>query len=307
MVRGSGRLDPIGVFVVRRMHDGAARARSGGRASAERISLRRSKWPWSRGRPRGTMGAMQRLSAGPPPSPSGARLRSVGGLFVSLGLIGGGLAVGWWLATTPVLASLVSVRPTADQTLLGAVGWAAGLSVPILATGAGVLGLTRALRRMRAPTSSSFFAPLVAGLPDDYVLLEGARLPEGRRIEAIAVGPFGAAILEPLPPRDLARRRGTFWELRVGPRTYVPIENPLERAARNAERFRRWLTEEDRDHVVRIYAAVVGVEPGLERTASCAVVEPSALAAWLAALPAQRGFTPWRRRRLVERLAELLD
>ncbi len=249
---------------------------------------------------------MQRLSAGPPPPSSGAQLRSIVGLLVSLGLVGGGLATGWWLATTPFLATLVSVRPTPAQTVLGAAGWAAGLSVPVLLTGVGVLGLVRAVGQIRRPEPRSPFASLVASLPDDHALLEGVRLPDGRRIEAIVVGPFGAAILEPLPPRGAARRHGDFWELRIGPRAYVPIENPLGRAARNAERFRRWLSQEDRDHVVRIYAAVVGEEPGLERTATCAVVEPSQLASWFAALPVQRGFTPWRRQRLVARLAELL-
>ncbi|GIW20776.1 MAG: hypothetical protein KatS3mg065_1072 [Chloroflexota bacterium] len=250
---------------------------------------------------------MERLAVRPPSPPPHVKLQAVVGLLISIGLIGGGVAAGWFVATTPFLASLVSARPTTSQTILGAVGWAAGLSLPILLTGAGLLRLARVVGRLRDSGPRSPFAGLLDALPDEHALVEGIRLSDGRRVEAVVVGPFGAAVLEPLPPRGMARRRGDFWELRVGPREYVPIENPLARATRNAERFRRWLAEEAQDHVVRVYAAVVGSEPGLERTAACAVVAPDELAAWFAALPSQRGFTPWRRQRLLERLAERLD
>ncbi len=249
---------------------------------------------------------MQRLAAESPNAPRTIQLRPLVGLVWSVALVAAGLAAGWVIATTPVLGALVSARPTPSQTVVGALGWAAGLSVPILLTGAGVLKLAQGVGRLRRRQSRSPIAALVAALPDEYALVEGVRLPDGRRIEVIVVGPFGAAILEPLPPEEAIRRRGEFWELRVGPGTSIPIESPLERAARDAERFRRWLLQEDQDHVVRVYAAVVGSAPGLERTPRCAVVEPSHLAAWFSALPVQRGFTAWRRERLLERLAERL-
>lgn len=258
------------------------------------------------GPPRGHDLHMQHLATKPSGPTPVARLGAFVALVSAVVLVALGLAAGWLVATTPLLSSLVSPRPTTTQTLLGAVGWAAGLSAPILLTGAGVLKLARAVAELRPRGRRSFLADLVAGLSDDHVLLEGLRLDDGRRIQAVVVGPFGAAVLEALPPRGMTRRRGNFWELRVGPRDFIPIESPLDRAARDAERFRRWLLQEDQDHVVRVYAAVVGVEPGLARTPSCAVVAPEQLPAWLAALPAQRGFTTWRRQRLVERLTERL-
>ncbi len=251
--------------------------------------------------------SMQRLAADGPAAPSSpplAWIKHLATLLLAVLLVAAGLAAGWLVATTPLLASLASPRPTAAQTLVGALGWAAGLAVPILLTGAGVLKLVAAIGGLRPRRSETPFARLVAALPDGHTLVEGVRLADGRRIEAIVVGPFGAAILEPLPPRGAARRRGEYWELRVGPREFIPIENPLDRAARNAERFRRWLLQEDQDHVVRVYAAVIGEEPGLDRTPSVAVVAPAQLVAWFGALPAQRSFTAWRREKLVERLRE---
>ncbi|MER3418916.1 MAG: hypothetical protein C4343_07500 [Chloroflexota bacterium] len=250
---------------------------------------------------------MQRLAAGrpaPPAKPSVPRGKHLAGLLVGVVLVAAGLAAGWFVATTPFLASLATPRPTTTRTLLGAIGWAAGLSVPVLLTGAGTLRFLRAIEGLRPRRPSSPLGDLVAALADDHTLVEGVRLPGGRPIGAIVVGPFGAAILELLPPRGMTRRRGEYWELRVGPREFLPIENPLDRAARNAERFRRWLLEEDQDHVVRVYAAVVGDEPGLARTPSVAVVPPSQLAAWFRALPAQRGLTAWRRQNLTGRLVE---
>lgn len=249
---------------------------------------------------------MQHLAAErPTPSPT-LRLKNLVGLLSALLLVAVGLLAGWLVATTPFLSALVTAHPTTVQTLLGAIGWAAGLSLPVLLTGAGLLRLARSVGALRPRRPRSPIAQLVAHLPDDHALVEGVRLSDGRRIPAVVVGPFGAAVLEPLPPPGTARRRGDVWELRVGPREFVPMENPLHRATRNAERLRRWLLEADQDHVVRVYAAVVGIEPGLERTPSCAVVPPDQLVAWLAALPAQRSFTTWRRARLVERLAERL-
>ncbi len=77
------------------------------------------------------------------------------------------------------------------------------------------------------------------------------------------------------------------------------MENPLERATRDAERVRRWLTEDD-DYLVKVYSAVVGPDPAIARTAACAVLTPDQLAAWIAALPAQRGLTPGRRSRVLD-------
>ena len=50
---------------------------------------------------------------------------------------------------------------------------------------------------------------------------------------------------------------GRRWELRDDRGRWVPIEAPVDRASRDAERVRGWLGGEDRDFVVRVYAAIV--------------------------------------------------
>jgi hypothetical protein len=79
----------------------------------------------------------------------------------------------------------------------------------------------------------------------------------------------------------------------------------VQRAARDAERVRGWLATDERDFLVRVYAAVVTDDPGVERSAVCAVVPPAELAAWLEALPVQRGLTPERRERLAGLVRDL--
>ena len=79
-----------------------------------------------------------------------------------------------------------------------------------------------------------------------------------------------------------------------------PDRGPVERAARDAERVRGWLATDDRDFLVRVYAAIVTEDPRVERSPTCAVVPPAELAAWLEALPLQRGLNAERREPLVE-------
>jgi hypothetical protein len=51
---------------------------------------------------------------------------------------------------------------------------------------------------------------------------------------------------------------------------------------------------------VKVYAAVVGPEPTVARSANCAVLTPDQLASWITALPAQRSLTPGRQERLLD-------
>ena len=71
-------------------------------------------------------------------------------------------------------------------------------------------------------------------------------------------------------------------------------------AARDAERVRRWLGHDDADFVVKVYAAVVGPAPTVDRTAGCAVLTPDQLGSWIAALPAQRSLTTGRRELILD-------
>jgi hypothetical protein len=132
----------------------------------------------------------------------------------------------------------------------------------------------------------------------DLTVASGISLPDGRAIADLVLGPFGAAIIRELPPAGVTRVREGRWELRLR-RGWITIENPLERAVRDAERVRRWLAHDDADFIVKVYAAVVGAEPIVGRTTDCAVLTPDQIAPWIDGLPPQRSLTEGRRDRLV--------
>jgi hypothetical protein len=124
-------------------------------------------------------------------------------------------------------------------------------------------------------------------------------MPDGRPISDVVIGPFGAAVIRELPPAAVTRVRDGRWQLRTR-RGWIVIESPLERAARDAERVRRWLAHDDADFIVKAYAAVVGPEPTVPRTSDCAVLTPDQLAPWIMGLPPQRTLTEGRRERVLE-------
>jgi hypothetical protein len=120
---------------------------------------------------------------------------------------------------------------------------------------------------------------------------------EGRPIPELAIGPFGVAVLHELPSGRRYRQVGNAWEYqaRAG---WLPMDNPLDQANRDAERVRRWFSIADLDFVVRVYAAVIVGDRSIPRSTGCAVVTPDQLPVWIAALPGQRSLTPARRLRL---------
>ena len=130
-------------------------------------------------------------------------------------------------------------------------------------------------------------------------------MPGGRRVHEMVLGPFGIVVLGDVPPRSATRHVGARWEIRDDRARWIPIENPVQRTSRDAERVRGWLAADDRDFLVRVYAAIVSDDPTVERSASCAVVPSADLASWLEALPVQRGLTPQRREHLTEMVRNL--
>ncbi len=108
-----------------------------------------------------------------------------------------------------------------------------------------------------------------------------------------------------MPPPNITRHVGSRWEVRDDRGRWLPIEAPLDRASRDAERVRGWLASDDRDFVVRVYAAIVTDDKTIDRTPACAVVASAELADWIVALPAQRGLNEERRERLAEAIAEV--
>jgi hypothetical protein len=85
----------------------------------------------------------------------------------------------------------------------------------------------------------------------------------------------------------------------------MPYDNPLERAARDAERVRNWFAAGEQDFVVKVYAAVVTSDTSLDRTPACAVISPEQIPAWLASLPPQRSLSSSRRAELLDQIRSI--
>jgi hypothetical protein len=225
------------------------------------------------------------------------------GFVVGSVLLAGGIVLGYLTFGTSFLQRFTPVgRPTEVQMLAGAIAWSFGLTAPALFVIVGMvrlMGVAELLSALRPRPSR--LARMAGSLTDDYTCAIRVRLSDGRVIPQMIVGPFGLAIIEELPPAAATRRHGSAWEVRVK-KGWVPLENPLDRAARDAESVRRWLGDEDRDFVLKVYAAVIAETPGLERTPTCAVVAPGDVPGWLASLPPQRSLTEGRRSTLLDLL-----
>jgi hypothetical protein len=215
----------------------------------------------------------------------------------SLGLLYLIFVAGYLARFTP------SGQATTFQLVSGALAWTFALTAP---AGAGLLGLLRvgtALERQRARRPRITPAVRLArAIGDDHVVATGLRLPDGSRIvPELVVGPFGAAVIHELPPAGAVMSRGVrSWEVRVGNGHIRTIENPLERATRDSDRVRAWLSGAETDYVIKVYAAVVGSDPAVQRSANCAVLAPDQVAEWLTSLPPQRSIDSWRRDNLVK-------
>lgn len=225
----------------------------------------------------------------------------LGGTVLGTILIVSGIVLAYVALATPVLRSVMPAgRFDPGQAVTAVTMWAIALVAPagFVLVGANRLVRILAAVRGRLPRRSPALRAL-DGMPDDVIVAPDILLPDGRPVSELVIGPFGAAVVRELPPTVVTRIREGRWELRTR-RGWIAIENPLERAARDAERVRRWLAHDDADFVVKAYAAVVGPEPSVVRTADCAVLTPEQLAPWIAGLPPQRSLTEGRRERLIE-------
>jgi hypothetical protein len=234
------------------------------------------------------------------------RATLVTGTIVGSVLLFGGLAVAWLAFGTSFISSFTPTgRPEPSQMLAGMLAWTFALIAPATFI---IVGLARivavvdsvAAQRPRA----SMISRLGAVLGDDYVVTTRLRLPDGRVVPELVIGPFGAAVLEPLPPAGATRRHGTAWEVRRTDGRWVPLENPLDRASRDAEAVKRWFAHDDHDFIVKSYAAVVGPEGALPRTPTCAMISTDQIPAWILSLPPQRSLTPARREQIIELVRE---
>jgi hypothetical protein len=228
-----------------------------------------------------------------------ARAVVVGGILV----VGAGV-LGFLVFSTEFLGQFTpSGRANPTQLAAGALAWTFALTAP---AGFGLVGLVRlgsaverAAARRRPPSPTVRIARTVA---DDHAVAARVRLPDGSRVvPELVIGPFGAAVIEELPPAGAVISRGIRnWEVRLADGKAHMIDHPLERAARDAERVRVWFASDDSDHVVKVYAAVVGTDPSVSRTPSCAYITPEQVGPWLASLPPQRSFDADRRERVIK-------
>jgi len=212
-----------------------------------------------------------------------------------------GIVLAYVAIATPVLRAVIPAgRSDAGQAATGIIVWSIALVAPtaFVLIGANRLVRVLATTRGRMPRRSATLRALDS-LPDDVTVATSIAMPDGRPVSDLVIGPFGAAVVRELPPAAVTRFRDGRWELRTR-RGWIVIENPLERAARDAERVRRWLAHDDADFIVKVYAAVVGPEPTVRRTTDCAVLTPDQLAPWISGLPPQRSLTEGRRERVLE-------
>jgi hypothetical protein len=229
------------------------------------------------------------------------------GTVVGVVLVVGAIVVAWLAFATPFVSRFTpGVRADTTQMIAGGLAWGFAFVAPgafLIAGIARIAKIIEGITDARPPATPAVRA--ARQLPDDFVVIPRVRLPEGRLIPELVIGPFGAAVVEKLPPPRATRRHGAAWEVRTGNGRWIPLEDPLQRAARDAERIRTWFAHDDRDFVVRVHAAVVAPDTSLARTSACAVITQDQLPAWLASLPPQRSLTASRREHLIDLIREL--
>jgi hypothetical protein len=230
-------------------------------------------------------------------------VRVAAGLLLGGVLLSIAITAAYLTFATPFLRTVSTTGPlTLSRALLGVASWTFALTAPV---GFGLLGILRiaaAIDRISNRDRATPTVRVARTLGDDLHVAANVLLPDGRPVPELVIGPFGAAVLEEMPPSKTIRRFKANWEQRTATGEWRPIENPLEKAVRDAERVRRWFGADDRDFVVKVHAAVIDVELAVERTPLCAVIAPDQIAAWLASLPSQRGMSVDRRTRLVEKI-----
>jgi hypothetical protein len=233
---------------------------------------------------------------------------ALAGLTVGTILLAGGILLGYLLLTAGIVERFtVPARPTPAEMAAGVLAWTFALVVPAGFAVVGALRLLDAIGITRHRPRIRPAARAAHAMPADHLVASRVRLPDGRLVPELIVGPFGVVVVGELPPAGASRHSGGRWEVRVDRGRWIPIENPIERTSRDAERVRRWLGSNDSDHVVRVHAVLIDPDRRVERTPTCAVTTVEELPVWLASLPAQRSFVADRQARVAETVRESLD
>lgn len=242
---------------------------------------------------------MQLVRAAAPKS-SSARMTVAGAAITGFGWLWIGASLGFLVFGTSLASRVFSDSHLASgQPMAGALVFVAALVAP---AGFGIAGVSRlavAADGLRWRSHGGPAHAAVAELGLEVSVTGPIRLPDGRVIQEVAVGPFGVAVFRALgsngAPGGEVRCLGSYWEVRLPSGHWAPTENPVERATRDAEAVRRWLADDTRDHVVRTYAALVAPDGMVSRTPTCAVIASNQIAAYLGSLPVQRSLGPDRR------------
>ena len=249
-----------------------------------------------------SMAAMQTLSASAPTHRLGS---IVGRTLFGATLVATGLGFALIVIETPLVPRLV---PAAGS---GSTGLAVAVFVWVLAlvagaglslAGANRLAATVATVRTGSSARASI-SRMLSGLGSEVVVLAGVVPGDGRPVPELVVGPFGVVVVHELGPLEIVRPTGYSWERRT-PRGWVPIESPVDRVTRDADRVRHWLTSGDLEFVVRVYAVLVTADRSIPRSPQCAVIGAEQIPAWFESLPGQRSLTSGRRDRLLDRIRE---
>jgi hypothetical protein len=222
----------------------------------------------------------------------------VSGSVFGLLLAAAGLGIAYLTLATPLASVLSANRLAGNRLPIGLGIWALSLIAggALLLAGTNRLAATVAWLR-DGDGRSDPGARALASMADEVFVVADVVPNDGRPIPEIAIGAFGVAVLHSLPAAREYRLVGSSWERRTHD-GWMPMDNPLDLANRDAERVRRWYTIADLDFVVRVYAAVIVADGSLPRSATCAVVTPEQLPSWIEALPHQRSLTSARRIRL---------
>ena len=114
--------------------------------------------------------------------------------------------------------------------------------------------------------------------PTTSSLVRDLTLDDGRPAPALLVGAFGLVAM--IEASEVS-------------------EDDVTQAMRDADRVRHWLTQNDQDFVVRVYAAVVGGPARSNGRGACALLTIEDIPAWLESLPRQRSLNEARLARLV--------
>jgi len=223
----------------------------------------------------------------------------VGGALFGSMLVVAGLVAEYAAIATPMVSALVPGATATGSPIgigLGVWGFAMIAGGGLLVAGTNRLAWLVAVLRQR-PDRGGPAARALASAADDIVVARNVILGDGTVIPELVIGAFGAAVVHTMPPSRLVRH-GARWETRTDD-GWIPMEDPLEVAARDADRVRRWMSLADLDFVVRVYAAVVVNDRTIQRSAQCATITPEQIPGWIAVLPRQRTLTKGRRDRLL--------